>query len=31
VLPQTSDKVIRFDSATKQKLKRPNLDRQQAA
>jgi hypothetical protein len=31
VLPQTSDKVIRFDSATKQTLKRPNLNQQQAA
>jgi hypothetical protein len=31
VLPQTSDKVIRFDSATKQRLKRPKLSQPQAA
>jgi hypothetical protein len=31
VLPQTSDKVICFDSATKQRLKRPKLSQQQAA
>jgi hypothetical protein len=31
ILPQTSDKVIRFDSATKQKLKHPYLNQQQAA
>jgi hypothetical protein len=31
ILPQTSDKVIRFDSATKQRLKRLNLNQQQAA
>jgi hypothetical protein len=31
VLPQTSDKIVHFDSATKQRLKRPNLNQQQAA
>jgi transglutaminase-like putative cysteine protease len=31
VLPQTSDKIVHFDSATKQRLNRPNLNQQQAA
>jgi len=31
VLPQTSDNIVHFDSATKQGLKRPKLSQQQAA
>jgi hypothetical protein len=31
VLSQTPDKIVHFDSATKQKLKRPNLNQLQAA
>jgi hypothetical protein len=31
VLPQSSDNIIRLDSATKQRLKRPKLNQQQAA
>jgi hypothetical protein len=31
ILPQTSHKIVHFDSATKQKLKHPYLNQQQAA
>jgi len=31
VLPQTSDKIVPFDSATQQRVKHPNLNHQQAA
>jgi hypothetical protein len=31
VLPQTSDKIIHFDTATKQRFKHPNPNQQQAA
>ena len=30
VLPQTPDKIVRFDSATRRRLKRPNRNQQQA-